>query len=131
LIVKTYEYVSATCGDQLASIDIPDFTVPKAPFPRLPYGEAIEIAAKKIEDPIRYGDDISPSAERAIGAEMGGHYFIVDWPAKSAPIMPCPTKMIPPYARRLISCTREWSYQAGRSASISTIFSCNRSKRKD
>jgi aspartyl-tRNA synthetase len=90
LIVKTYEYVSATCGDQLARIDIPDFTVPKAPFPRLPYGEAIEIAAKKIEDPIKYGDDISPSAERAIGAEMGGHYFIVDWPSQIRPYYAMP-----------------------------------------
>jgi aspartyl-tRNA synthetase len=90
LIIKTYEYVSATCGDQLASIDIPDFIVPKAPFPRLPYSEAIDIAAKKIDDPITYGDDISPSAERAIGAEMGGHYFIVDWPSQIRPYYAMP-----------------------------------------
>jgi aspartyl-tRNA synthetase len=90
LMIKTYEYVSATCGDQLASIDIPDFAVPKAPFPRLPYCEAIEIAAKKIEDPIKYGDDISPAAERAIGAEMGGHYFIVDWPSQIRPYYAMP-----------------------------------------
>ena len=91
LIIKTYEYVGATCKDQLSSIEIPDFVIPKAPFPRLPYCEAIEIAAKKIDDPIKYGDDISPAAERAIGAEMGGHYFIVDWPSQIRPYyaMPC------------------------------------------
>jgi len=91
LIVKTYEYVSETCGDQLASIGIHDFVVPKAPFPILPYREAIGIAAKKIDDPIKYGDDISPAAEKAIGAEMGGHYFIVDWPSQIRPYyaMPC------------------------------------------
>jgi len=85
LIVKTYEYVDKTCSVQLANIGVEDFAVPKAPFPRLPYAEAIEIAAKKIEDPIKYGDDVSPAAERAIGAEMGGHYFIVDWPSEIRP----------------------------------------------
>ena len=85
LVVKTYEYVYRSCGDQLANIEINDFAVPKAPFPRLPYSEAIEIAKKKIEDPIKYGDDINPAAERAIGAEMGGHYFIVDWPSEIRP----------------------------------------------
>ncbi|MBN2223504.1 MAG: aspartate--tRNA(Asn) ligase [Deltaproteobacteria bacterium] len=85
LIVKTYEYVDKTCSVQLANIEIDDFAVPKAPFPRLPYAEAIEIAKKKIEDPIKYGDDVSPAAERAIGAEMGGHYFIVDWPSEIRP----------------------------------------------
>jgi len=90
LIIKTYEYVSENCGDQLTTIGIHDFVVPKAPFPMLPYREAIGIAAKKIEDPIKYGDDISPAAERAIGAEMGGHYFIVDWPSQIRPYYAMP-----------------------------------------
>jgi aspartyl-tRNA synthetase len=90
LIVKTYEYVKATCSDQLANLEIADFVIPNAPFPRLPYREAIEIVKKKIEDPIKYGDDISPAAERAIGAEMGGHYFIVDWPAEIRPYYAMP-----------------------------------------
>jgi nondiscriminating aspartyl-tRNA synthetase len=85
LIVRTYEYVYRTCPTQLANLEIADFTVPKAPFPRLPYAEAIEIAKKGIGDPIKYGDDISPAAERAIGAEMSGHYFIVDWPSEIRP----------------------------------------------
>ncbi len=85
LIVKTYEYVNKTCSTQLANLEITDFAVPKAPFPRLQYAEAIEIATKKIEEQIKYGDDVSPAAERAIGAEMGGHYFIVDWPSEIRP----------------------------------------------
>ena len=90
LIVKTYEYVNTTCSGQLASLEIADFVVPKSPFPRLPYRDAIEIAKKRIEDPIEYGDDISPAAERAIGAEMGGHYFIVDWPSEIRPYYAMP-----------------------------------------
>ncbi len=85
LIIRTYEYVYRSCPDQLANLEINDLTMPKAPFPRLPYAEAIEIARKGIEDPIGYGDDISPAAERAIGTEMGGHYFIVDWPSEIRP----------------------------------------------
>jgi len=85
LIIKTYAYVYRSCPDQLANLEITDFAVPTGPFPRLPYAEAIEIAKKTIDDPIKYGDDISPAAERAIGAEMGGHYFIVDWPSAIRP----------------------------------------------
>jgi aspartyl-tRNA synthetase len=90
LIVKTYQYIRVSCNDQLANLEIADFVIPTAPFPRLPYREAIEIAKKKIEDPIKYGDDISPAAERAIGAEMGGHYFIVDWPSEIRPYYAMP-----------------------------------------
>jgi aspartyl-tRNA synthetase len=90
VIVNAYEYVNTTCSDQLANLEITDFAVPKTPFPRLPYGEAIEIAAKKIDDPIKYGDDIGSAAERAIGAEMGGHYFIVDWPTEIRPYYAMP-----------------------------------------
>jgi len=95
LIVKTYEYVRATCNDQLANLEIADFVIPNAPFPRLPYSQALEIAKKKIEDPIKYGDDISPAAERAIGAEMGGHYFIVDWPSEIRPYYAMPYESDP------------------------------------
>ena len=87
LIVKTYEYVNATCSDHLANIECTDFTVPKAPFTRLPYTEAIKIAAKKIAEPIKFGDDISAAAEHAIGDEMGAHYFIVDWPSSNPPLL--------------------------------------------
>jgi aspartyl-tRNA synthetase len=88
--VHTYRHVKDTCADQLANLEIADFAVPRAPFPRLPYAEAIAIAQKKIEDPIKYGDDISSAAERAIGAEMGGHYFIVDWPTEIRPYYAMP-----------------------------------------
>ena len=90
VIVKTYEYVDKTCSSHLANMEITDFAVPKGPFPRLPYSEAIEIAKKKIEDPIKYGDDIGSAAERAIGTEMGGHYFIVDWPTEIRPYYAMP-----------------------------------------
>jgi len=90
LIAVTYRHVKDTCADQLANLEIDNFSVPKTPFPRLPYSEAIEIAKKKVEEPIRYGDDIGTAAERAIGEEMGGHYFIVDWPTEIRPYYAMP-----------------------------------------
>jgi len=90
LIVETYRHVEETCADQLANLEISDFAVPKGPFPRLAYAEAIEIAKKKIAEPIRYGDDIGSAAERAIGEEIGGHYFIVDWPTEIRPYYAMP-----------------------------------------
>ena len=90
LIVKIYEYVNRSCSDQLANLECTDFTVPKAPFTRLPYREAIEIAQRTCSEPIQYGDDISAAAEHAIGNEMGSHYFITDWPTEIRPYYAMP-----------------------------------------
>jgi len=99
LIVHTYAHVKASCGDPLANLECTGFEVPTAPFPRLPYAEAIAIAQKKVDEPVRYGDDISPAAERAIGAEMGGHYFIVDWPTEIRPYYAMPYEDDPSICR--------------------------------
>jgi nondiscriminating aspartyl-tRNA synthetase len=90
LVVHLYTTVAEQCADALADLEV-ELEVPKTPFPRLPYAEAIEIAAAKIDEPIKYGDDLSTAAERAIGEEMGQHYFIVDWPTSIRPYyaMPC------------------------------------------
>jgi aspartyl-tRNA synthetase len=90
LIVNTYEYVNKTCSTQIANLEIDNFCVPKAPFIRLPYRDAIEIAQKKSDEPIKYGDDISAAAEHAIGEEMGAHYYITDWPTEIRPYYAMP-----------------------------------------
>ncbi|MGB2673710.1 MAG: aspartate--tRNA(Asn) ligase [Methanoregula sp.] len=90
LIIKIYEYVNRSCSDQLSNLECTDFTVPKAPFTRLPYREAIEIAQRTCSEPIQYGDDISAAAEHAIGDEMGSHYFITDWPTEIRPYYAMP-----------------------------------------
>ena len=99
LIIRTYDYVNATSSDQLANLECSDFAVPRGPFPRLLYADAIAIAQKKIEEPIKYGDDISTAAERAIGEEMGSHYFIVDWPTAIRPYYAMPYENDPSICR--------------------------------
>lgn len=90
LIIFTYEHVKNTCTDHLSNLELSDLAVPEAPFARLPYDEAIEIAKKKTDEPIKNGDDISTAAEKAIGEEMGAHYFIVDWPTEIRPYYAMP-----------------------------------------
>ncbi|PKL60511.1 MAG: aspartate--tRNA(Asn) ligase [Methanomicrobiales archaeon HGW-Methanomicrobiales-4] len=90
LVRSVYSFVDKTCAGPIADLELDSFSIPEKDFPRLPYQEAIEIASKKIEDPISFGDDIGTAAERAIGEEMGRHYFIVDWPSSIRPYYAMP-----------------------------------------
>ncbi len=93
LIIHVYETVAKTCSNELAELGI-ELAVPKKPFPRIPYIEAIEIANRTIEEKIAFGGDLSPAAERAVGDAVGTHYFIVDWSTDTRPYyaMPYPDR---------------------------------------
>jgi nondiscriminating aspartyl-tRNA synthetase len=95
LIVHAYDQVNRRCGDQLANLEIREFTIPETPFPRLSYADAIEIAARKCGEEIAYGDDVSTAAEKAIGEEIGEHYFIEDWPTAIKPYYAMPYEANP------------------------------------
>lgn len=90
LVRNVYQAVDATCSDAIADMGLDSFAVPEKGFPRLPYAEAIEIAAAKGVEDISYGDDIGSAAEKAIGEEMGRLYFIVDWPSSIRPYYAMP-----------------------------------------
>lgn len=53
--------------------------VPKIPFMRITYEEAIELLLDAGEQ-IEWGDDLSTSAEHILGERIGEHYFITEWP---------------------------------------------------
>ncbi|BAI60777.1 aspartyl-tRNA synthetase [Methanocella paludicola SANAE] len=79
-IAYAYAYVKEHCQAQLKVLNV-DLQVPKTPFRRLCYRDAIEIAKKDPEcADIEYGDDLSTQAEHAVGQAIGEHYFIVNWP---------------------------------------------------
>src|SRR5512136_266268 len=90
LVIAVYERVRADCADPLSWIGV-DLEIPRKPFPRLPYRDAIGIAARRTGEPLKFGDDFGTTAEKAVGDEMGVHYFIVDWPTAIKPYyaMPC------------------------------------------
>lgn len=88
--------VHDNCQDELKLLDA-DVPVPKVPFRRVPYTEALEIVnanlekdgKKRLEKPLAFGDDIGTEAERILGEAMHeeGHdfYFITKWPLAPKP----------------------------------------------
>ncbi len=61
-----------------------NFKVPKIPFRRITYDEAIELLSGAGEQ-IEWGEDLSTSAEHTLGEIIGEHYFITDWPCAIKP----------------------------------------------
>ncbi len=88
LIAKVYEDVSEKCARYLEWLNV-TLEVPQTPFERISYDEALEIAASKGEE-IPWGEDLSTAALKHVGNEMGGFYFIVDWPTESKPFYAMP-----------------------------------------
>ncbi|MCG7847841.1 MAG: aspartate--tRNA(Asn) ligase [ANME-2 cluster archaeon] len=84
LIVHVYESVAKNCANSLKIIG-KELEIPKAPFKRLTYGEAIDINNEHSKELLEWGDDLSTSAEKVIGKVMGEHYFIKDWPTEIKP----------------------------------------------
>ena len=83
-----YEGVAENCRRELDALGMAEtFATPDGEFPRLTYEEAIERvnATGELDDVLVWGDDLSTEAERALGEEMGGHYFVTDWPAEIKP----------------------------------------------
>ncbi len=87
VVTAAYEAVATDCTEQLEALELDDFTVPEPPFPRLTYEEAIDQinALGALDVTLGWGDDLPTEAERALGEEMGDHYFITDWPSEVKP----------------------------------------------
>ena len=88
IVVAAYEAVAENCTEELEALDLAeDFEVPETPFPRLTYEEAIERinATGALDEQLVWGDDLPTEGETALGDDVGGHYFITDWPAEIKP----------------------------------------------
>jgi nondiscriminating aspartyl-tRNA synthetase len=72
--------------------------IPKTPFKRVTYDEAISIARDNGEK-IEWGDDLTTESEHSIGETVGEHYFIVDWPTKIKPFYVMPYENKPEICR--------------------------------
>lgn len=86
-LLAAYEGVAENCQQQLALLGYDDFSVPDEGFPRLSYEEAIERinATGELDEQLVWGDDLSTEAEKALGSDVGGHYFVTDWPSEIKP----------------------------------------------
>ncbi len=88
VVRAAYAVVEERCGQQLEALGLADeFTVPEPGFPRITYAEAIERvnATGQLEKQLLWGDDLSTEAERALGDDVGEHYFVTDWPSEIKP----------------------------------------------
>ncbi|HZD43565.1 MAG TPA: aspartate--tRNA(Asn) ligase, partial [Methanomicrobiales archaeon] len=99
LVVHVYGVVREKHSDQISDLGIGEIEIPKTPFPRVPYTEAIGIAARKTGENIVFGDDIGTVAEKALGEEIGEHYFIEDWPTSIKPYYAMPYEENPELCR--------------------------------
>ena len=88
VVVAAYEGVDEHCRDELETLGLAEeFTVPEEGFPRIPYEEAIERinATGELDEQLVWGDDLPTEGERALGEEIGEHYFITEWPSEIKP----------------------------------------------
>jgi len=88
VVLAAYEAVADECEAELETLGLADeFDVPDGGFPRLTYDEAIERAnaTGDLDEQLVWGDDLSTEAEHALGQDVGGHYFLTDWPSEIKP----------------------------------------------
>jgi nondiscriminating aspartyl-tRNA synthetase len=88
VVIAAYEGIKENCEAELEALGMAEtFEVPDGGFPRLSYEEVIERinATGALDEPLVWGDDLPTEGERALGEEMGEHYFITEWPSEIKP----------------------------------------------
>jgi aspartyl-tRNA synthetase len=87
VVTAAYEGVAENCQRELEALGYEDFEAPSGDFPRLTYEETIDRinATGAVDEQLVWGDDLPTEGEKALGEEMGGHYFVTDWPSEIKP----------------------------------------------
>jgi len=88
-VAGAYRYVAENCRRQLEVLGL-DIQIPKLPFKRITYSEALELAAEKAGVKMLWGDDLDTETERFLGETIGEHYFLTDWPSSIKPYYTLP-----------------------------------------
>ena len=88
MLVKVITDVNDNCANELDILGH-EIEVPDKRFPVVTYDEAVEIVnAKDVE--MDWGEDLSREAEKALGDQMGGFYFLTEWPTEIKPFYVMP-----------------------------------------
>ncbi|MFB6093992.1 MAG: aspartate--tRNA(Asn) ligase [Halanaeroarchaeum sp.] len=88
VVTAAYEAVWENAQPQLEALGIADdFAVPDGDFERIEYEEIIQLVNETgaLDEQLVWGDDLPTEAEKALGEELGGHYFITRWPSEVKP----------------------------------------------
>ena len=83
-VASSYRHVIDCCRSDLETLGI-DLQVPKTPFLRKTYEEALALANEGRKVALEWGEDFDTEAERSVGAKINEHYFIIDWPTSIKP----------------------------------------------
>lgn len=83
LIVTVYQKLVEKNELELAVLER-ELSVPKLPFKRVTYSDAIDILNAEGVD-IDWGDDFSTSDLKVLGENIKDFYFLIDWPMKLKP----------------------------------------------
>ncbi len=97
LVSHVYQNVADEGANHLKSLGV-ELNIPKTPFRRITYDEAVGIARENGEQ-IEWGDDLTTESEHSIGKTIGEHYFITDWPTKIKPFYAMPYENKPELCR--------------------------------
>ncbi len=99
-VVSAYKYVAENCQRQLSALGLAEkFQVPKTPFRRITYTEALELANQAGRAQMQWGDDLDTETERFLGETIGEHYFLTDWPSSIKPYYTLPYEDKPEVCR--------------------------------
>ncbi len=97
-VAGAYSYVAENCRYQLEVLGL-DLQVPKLPFKRITYTEALGLAGEKAGVKMQWGDDLDTETERFLGETIGEHYFLTDWPSSIKPYYTLPYEDKPEVCR--------------------------------
>ncbi len=97
-VAGAYRYVAENCRYQLEVLGM-DLKVPKTPFRKVTYTEALELASERSETKMQWGDDLDTETERFLGETIGEHYFLIDWPSSIKPYYTLPYEDKPEICR--------------------------------
>jgi len=89
LVSTVLEEVQDNCETELKLLER-DLFVPETPFERIDYDEVVDIVNSK-GTLMRYGEDLSRAAEKAMGEFMDGYHFITGWPSDIKPFYVMPS----------------------------------------
>ena len=83
LVMEVYKHTSENCKKEQEVIGH-TIEVPKSPFERITYNQALE-ELKSEGEKVEFGDDLLDSHLRIIGQKHPGFFFLMDWPMKLKP----------------------------------------------
>jgi aspartyl-tRNA synthetase len=83
-VAFAYKYAAEHCQRQLAILGL-SIQVPRTPFRRITYTEALELARAERGTEMAWGEDIDTETERVLGEIIREHYFLTDWPSSIKP----------------------------------------------